>query len=68
MHLAANFFPQQMELGGVMIACHDYQILGYKNSNFSDLTFNQTRNPLKKWRFAFHYRGRKNSLGYFISR
>lgn len=48
MHLAANFFPQQMELGGVMIACHDYQILGYKNSNFSDLTFNQTRNPLKK--------------------
>lgn len=46
--LSRKLFSQQVELGGVMIACHDYQILGYKNSDFSDLTFNQTRNPLKK--------------------
>ncbi|VEI44827.1 CRISPR-associated protein [Actinobacillus equuli] len=28
--LSRKLFPQQVELGGVMIACHDYQILGYK--------------------------------------
>ncbi len=35
-------------LGGVLLACHDLQVQAYRTSKYSDYTFNQTRNPIKK--------------------
>lgn len=38
----------ELSLGGVLIACHDCQPLVYQASQYSDFTFNQSRNPIKK--------------------
>nr|WP_298891500.1 type I-F CRISPR-associated protein Csy2 [uncultured Acinetobacter sp.] len=35
-------------LGGVLLACHDCQPQVYRSSKYSNYTFNQTRNPIKK--------------------
>ncbi|MGR3807377.1 type I-F CRISPR-associated protein Csy2 [Pasteurella testudinis] len=35
-------------LNGVLIACHDCQVKAYRPSLYSDYTFNQTRNPIKR--------------------
>ncbi|KAE9530176.1 type I-F CRISPR-associated protein Csy2 [Testudinibacter aquarius] len=37
-----------LSLKGVLIACHDCQVKAYRQSDYSDYTFNQTRNPIKK--------------------
>ncbi|MGC6247575.1 type I-F CRISPR-associated protein Csy2 [Bisgaard Taxon 45] len=37
-----------VQFGGVMVACHDYELQTYQNSPFSDRTFKQTRNPVKR--------------------
>jgi CRISPR-associated protein Csy2 len=37
-----------ISLGGVLIACHDCEPQVYRTSSYSDYTFNQTRNPIKK--------------------
>lgn len=37
-----------LSLGGVLIACHDCQVKAYRQTAYSDYTFNQTRNPIKK--------------------
>ncbi|AHE63724.1 TPA: type I-F CRISPR-associated protein Csy2 [Pasteurella multocida] len=37
-----------VQFGGVMVACHDYELQTYQNSAFSDRTFKQTRNPIKR--------------------
>lgn len=38
----------QFSLDGVLIACHDCQPQVYRESNYHNYSFNQTRNPLKK--------------------
>jgi CRISPR-associated protein Csy2 len=38
----------QVELPGVLIACHDIQVQRYRPHAFADYSFNQTRNPVKK--------------------
>lgn len=35
-------------LGGVLLACHDCQPQVYRSSRYSNYTFNQSRNPIKK--------------------
>ena len=37
-----------VSLGGVLIACYDCQPQIYRQNNYSNYTFNQTRNPIKK--------------------
>lgn len=37
-----------LSLGGVLLACHDCEPHTYRTSKYSDFTFNQTRNPIKK--------------------
>ncbi|EEX50303.1 type I-F CRISPR-associated protein Csy2 [Pasteurella dagmatis] len=37
-----------VQFGGVMVACHDYELQTYQSSSFSDRTFKQTRNPIKR--------------------
>ena len=39
---------QDIRLDGVLIACHDCQPQTYRESNYKDFTFIQTRNPLKR--------------------
>ncbi|TCP11457.1 CRISPR-associated Csy2 family protein [Bisgaardia hudsonensis] len=46
--LSRKLSHKNVKLDGVMIACHNYQIQTHQNSTYSDRTFNQTRNPLKK--------------------
>lgn len=38
----------EVSLGGVLIACYDCQPQIYRQNNYSNYTFNQTRNPIKK--------------------
>ncbi|MGR6982021.1 type I-F CRISPR-associated protein Csy2 [Testudinibacter sp. P27/CKL/0425] len=37
-----------LSLDGVLIACHQCEVKAYRQSSYSDFTFNQTRNPVKK--------------------
>ncbi len=37
-----------VELSGVLIACHDIQVQCYRPHRYADYTFNQSRNPIKK--------------------
>lgn len=46
--LSRKLTHHNVQLGGVMIACHDYELQTYQNSPFSDRTFKQTRNPIKR--------------------
>ncbi len=46
--LSRKLSHKSVELGGVMIACHHYELQTNQNSPYSDRTFNQTRNPLKR--------------------
>lgn len=39
---------QDIRLDGVLIACHACQTQTYRENNYKDFTFIQTRNPLKK--------------------
>lgn len=39
---------QGLSLGGVLLACHDCEPQVYRTSKYSNYTFNQTRNPIKK--------------------
>lgn len=39
---------QDYSLGGVLLACYDCQPQIYRTSPYSNYTFNQTRNPIKK--------------------
>ncbi len=39
---------QNYHLGGVLLACHDCQPQIYRASKYSNYTFNQSRNPIKK--------------------
>jgi CRISPR-associated protein Csy2 len=39
---------QDLSLGGVLIACHDCTPKVYRPNPYSNYTFNQTRNPIKK--------------------
>lgn len=41
-------FGTEVSLGGVLIACHECEPLVYRPNNYSDYTFNQSRNPIKK--------------------
>lgn len=36
------------DLSGVLIACHNIHVQRYRPHNYSDYTFNQSRNPIKK--------------------
>lgn len=38
----------ELSLGGVLIACHECQPLVYQANPYSELTFNQSRNPIKR--------------------
>ncbi|GJJ80876.1 CRISPR type I-F system protein Csy2 [Pasteurella canis] len=46
--LSRKLTHHNVQLGGVMIACHDYELQTYQSSPFSDRTFKQTRNPIKR--------------------
>ena len=37
-----------LSLGGVLLACHDCQPKIYRPTNYSNYTFNQSRNPIKE--------------------
>ena len=37
-----------LDLSGVLIACHSIDVQRYRPHSYSDYTFNQTRNPIKK--------------------
>lgn len=37
-----------LSLGGVLLACHECQPQIYRDKKYSNYTFNQTRNPIKK--------------------
>lgn len=37
-----------LSLGGVLLACHECQPQIYRDKRYSNYTFNQTRNPIKK--------------------
>lgn len=39
---------QDIQLDGVLIACHDIVVKRFRPSAYSDYTFNQSRNPVKK--------------------
>ena len=47
-HALSRKLNGQATLNGVMIACHNYELQAYQATPFSDRTFVQTRNPLKK--------------------
>ena len=47
-HALSRKLNGQATLNGVMIACHNYELQAYQSTPFSDRTFVQTRNPLKK--------------------
>lgn len=38
----------EVSLNGVLIACHHYELQAYRSHRYTDYTFNQSRNPLKK--------------------
>lgn len=38
----------ELDLSGVLIACHDIQVQRYRPHPYTDYTFNQSRNPIKK--------------------
>lgn len=38
----------ELDLTGVLIACHDIQVQRYRPHPYADYTFNQSRNPIKK--------------------
>lgn len=38
----------ELSLGGVLLACHECQPQVYRDKKYSNYTFNQTRNPIKK--------------------
>ncbi|OOF88283.1 type I-F CRISPR-associated protein Csy2 [Rodentibacter ratti] len=48
MHALSRKLCEKAVLGGVIITCHNYGLQSYQSSAFSDRTFIQTRNPLKK--------------------
>jgi len=37
-----------LEFSGVLIACHDCDVQNYRPHQYTDYTFNQSRNPIKK--------------------
>lgn len=39
---------QNLRLDGCVIACHDIQVLAYRENAYSNFTFRQTRNPILK--------------------
>lgn len=47
-HALSRKLNEKAILNGVMIACHNYDLQAYQSTPFSDRTFIQTRNPLKK--------------------
>ncbi len=52
-HAMSRKVQQQAELenaslGGVLLACHDCEPQVYRTNKYSNYTFNQTRNPIKK--------------------
>ncbi len=38
----------ELSLGGVLLACHECKPQVYRSSSYSNYTFNQSRNPIKK--------------------
>lgn len=46
--LSRKLTHHNVQLGGVIVACHDYELQTYQSSQFSDRTFKQTRNPIKR--------------------
>jgi CRISPR-associated protein Csy2 len=38
----------ELDLSGVLIACHDLNVQRYRPHRYADYTFNQSRNPIKK--------------------
>ncbi len=38
----------ELSLGGVLLACHECEPQVYRSNNYSNYTFNQSRNPIKK--------------------
>ncbi|UJF25017.1 type I-F CRISPR-associated protein Csy2 [Suttonella sp. R2A3] len=46
--MSTNEAVNPYSLGGVLLACHDCQPQVYRSSKYSNYTFNQTRNPIKK--------------------
>lgn len=46
--MAADERLSAVSLGGVLLACHDCQPQMYRATTYSNYTFNQTRNPIKK--------------------
>ncbi len=38
----------EFSLGGVLLACHECEPQVYRSSSYSNYTFNQSRNPIKK--------------------
>ena len=46
--MAKDVHLATVSLGGVLIACYDCQPQIYRQNNYSNYTFNQTRNPIKK--------------------
>ena len=47
-HALSRKLNGNLALNGVMITCHNYELQAYQSTSFSDRTFIQTRNPLKK--------------------
>lgn len=48
--LNRNLFADgyQLDLSGILIACHDIHVQRYRPHPYADYTFNQSRNPIKK--------------------
>lgn len=46
--MAAIELLRSYSLGGVLLACHDCQPQVYRPTKYSNYTFNQSRNPIKK--------------------
>ncbi|OOF69515.1 type I-F CRISPR-associated protein Csy2 [Rodentibacter caecimuris] len=47
-HALSRKLNGKVQLGGVIVACHNYDLQTYQSTPFSDHTFIQSRNPLKK--------------------
>ncbi|MGC7590913.1 type I-F CRISPR-associated protein Csy2 [Bisgaard Taxon 46] len=39
---------RNIQLGGVMVACHDYELQSYRESNYDDFKFTLNRHPMQK--------------------
>ncbi len=49
-HALSRKLPKEhdMQLDGVLIACHECEVKRYRPASYSDYSLNQTRNPIKK--------------------